>query len=286
MSVRPDSVIAVDIGATKAEVAVVTGTGDIIARNRISVTEAGDELFAEIARAINALQRQHAVSAIGVGTAGPMGRRGEWVSPLNIPQWRMFPLRESLERVSSLPVRIEGDVRALALAEMTFGAAISIANFASVVVSTGIGGALVMNGELLDGDSGNSGHIGHLNIREDGNRCSCGSIGCLESEASGWAIAQQTGVEPAQAPLDVRDRVAATVGRAVGSLASVLDFNHCFVAGSVALGYGERFFELATVAARAHATMHYSRGLSVAPSGLGSDGPILGAAVVGWRVQQ
>jgi glucokinase len=192
-------------------------------------------------------------------------------------------LAEKLAEVVTIPVAIEGDVRALALAEGTFGAAKGIRNYASLVVSTGVGGALVLDGSLLDGDSGNAGHLGHVNVVPNGRPCSCGARGCLEAYASGWAITQAHATAPVDATPEVRAETATYVGRAIGTLASVLDFNHCFVAGSVALGYGDDFFATATGAAREMATMHYSTELTIAPSGLGDTGPLLGAALVGWR---
>jgi len=281
MSSLAPTVLALDIGATKAEGAVVTASGEILSRARVGVAEAGDNLLAEIVSMLQALRRDQNVSAIGVGCAGPMGQGGSWVSPLNIPQWRNLALRDELARATGLQVAVDGDVRALALAEGHFGAAKGQMNYASLVVSTGIGGALVLDGRLLDGASGNSGHIGHLTVVPDGRACSCGSRGCLEAEASGWAIAQMTGRPPAEASVEVRVRVAQLVGRAIGSLAAVLDFTHCFVAGSVALGFGDEFFAEATQHARSVATLDFAKDIAVVRSGLGADGPILGAALVG-----
>jgi glucokinase len=154
-----------------------------------------------------------------------------------------------------------------------------------MVVSTGVGGALVMDGRLVNGDSGNAGHLGHLNVVPHGRRCSCGAAGCLEAEASGWAIAEMTGRDPQFADEVVRTRTATLVGRAIGTLAAVLDFNHCFVAGSVALGFGENFFRTANTSARELATIGFAKELVVLRSSLGSDGPILGAACVAWRAE-
>ena len=113
--------------------------------------------------------------------------------------------------------------------------------------------------------------------------CSCGSYGCLEAEASGWAIETRTGRPAIEADAVTRHRTADLVGRAVGTLAVVLDFNHCYVAGSVALGFGDEFFEVANKSARAVAMLPYSQHLEIRRSGLGVDGPLLGAALVGWR---
>ena len=275
--------LALDIGGTKAEASVVTPSGGLLVRERVVVADAGDQLFAAIASLLQSLQTRFDVVALGVACAGPMARGGQWVSPLNIPQWRRFPLADELARATGLPTTIEGDVRAIALAEGAFGLAKDLRNYASLVVSTGVGGALVLDGRLFDGDSGNGGHLGHVNVVPDGRLCSCGARGCLEAHASGWAIAEQTGASPADASPDVRRQTAVYVGRGIGTLASVLDFNHCFVAGSVALGYGDDFFSTATDTARSLATMHYSSDLVIARSGLGDTGPLLGAALVGWR---
>ncbi len=212
-----------------------------------------------------------------------MSRGGEEVSPLNIAQWRAFPLRRTLREALGLEVYVDGDARALALAEGAFGAARHDSSYLSMVVSTGVGGGLVIDGELLDGESGNAGHIGHLNVVPNGNLCSCGAFGCLEAEASGWAIEALTGKSPADADAATRVRTADLVGRAVGSLASVLDFSHCYVAGSVALGFGDEFFDVANKSARSMARLPYSEHLEIRRSELGADGPLLGAALVAWR---
>jgi hypothetical protein len=102
-----------------------------------------------------------------------------------------------------------------------------------MVVSTGVGGGIVLNGQLLDGESGNAGHVGHLTVVANGALCSCGAYGCLEAEASGWAIEARTGRPAREADQATRLRTGELVGRAVGMLSSVLDFRHGYVAGSV-----------------------------------------------------
>jgi glucokinase len=261
---------------------MVTPLGDILQRERVAVVETGERLFDSILAMIRPLLRTHPVTTMGVACAGPMSDHGAFVSPLNIAQWRDFPLRDNLRDATGLNVALDGDVKALALAEGYFGDAQHLRNYASLVVSTGIGGAFVLDGELIDGNTGNAGHIGHLNVVPDGAPCFCGSRGCLEAEVSGGAIERQTGREPAMAPEDLRHRTATLVGQAVGTLASVLDFNLCFVAGSVALGFGPPFFARATERAREMAPFPYSSSIEVRPSGLGRDGTLLGAALVGW----
>jgi glucokinase len=275
--------LALDIGATKIEAAIVDGDGTLRARSRINDADHHEDLAAAVIELARRVMAESPVNAVGVGCAGPMTRGGEEVSPLNIPQWRGFPLRRTLRDALGLEVFVDGDARALALAEGVFGAARNDASYLSMVVSTGVGGGLVIDGELLDGDSGNAGHIGHLNVVPNGNLCSCGAFGCLEAEASGWAIEAHTGQPPADANAATRERTADLVGRAVGTLASVLDFNRCYIAGSVALGFGDEFFQVANKSARELARLHYSEHLEIRRSELGVDGPLLGAALVAWR---
>jgi glucokinase len=275
--------LALDIGASKVDVAIVDPDGAIRSRGRVDVAAHRSDLFEAIVDAARETLAGTEVNVVGVGCAGPMTRDGETVSPLNITSWRGFPLRRSLREALGLDIYIQGDARALALAEGTFGAAHDQASYISMVVSTGVGGGFVLNGRLLDGESGNSGHIGHLNVVPDGALCSCGAFGCLEAEVSGRAIEARTGRPAAEADVATRQRTGELVGRAVGTLSSVLDFRHCYIAGSVALGYGDYFFDAANKAARSLAMLSYSHDIEIRPSRLGSDGPLLGAAVVGWR---
>ena len=276
--------LAIDIGATKIDVAVVAAPGQILRRERIRVAEYPDHLFEELVRQARLVARDHAVVTIGVACAGPMRASGEYVSPLNIAQWRDFALRAELERCFDLPVRVEGDARALALAEGTYGGAQGDTWYLSMVVSSGVGGGIVLNGRLLDGNSGNAGHIGHVTVVPGGALCGCGALGCLEAEASGRAIEASTGRPAAEADLVTRQRTGALVGQAIGNVCSLLDLERCYVAGSVALGYGADFFDEASKAARRVAQMSYSNNLCVEPSTLTDEGPLLGAALVGWGV--
>jgi len=274
--------VAIDIGASKVDVALVDGS-TISDRRRLRVRDHGENLFDAIVDCVSTNGLVARASCVGVACAGPMTRGGETVSPLNIPAWRDFPLRARLAEAVGLPVAVDGDARALALAEGTYGAAKGLREYLSMVVSTGVGGGLVLDGSLVDGATSNAGHVGHLNVVPDGALCSCGAYGCLEAEASGWAIAARTGRAPADADLATRLRTGRLVGRAVGSLCAVLDFRHCFVAGSVAQGYGEDFFHEANKSARAVAMMPYAHDVEIRPSALSEDGPLLGAALVATR---
>ena len=212
-----------------------------------------------------------------------MTRGGEEVSPLNIPAWRRFPLRARLAAATGLPTFVDNDAKALALGEGWTGAARGVDDYIGMVVSTGVGGGIVCNGRLLDGAQGNAGHIGHVTVEPDGSQCVCGARGCLEAEASGSAIARITGASAADAPLEVRERAGTLVGRAVASVANLLDLPLSVVSGSVALGYGEPFFAAAQRELDASCRLDFSRGTRVVPGALGPDGPLVGAAAVAYR---
>jgi glucokinase len=274
--------IAIDIGGTKVEIARVSATGEITHRRRLETADFRGHLFEQMVSSLNELPLTPG-TVVGVGCGGPMERGGATVSPLNIPEWQNFPLLQALSDATAMNVAIDNDAKALALAEGHFGGARGSANYVSMVVSTGIGGGIVLDGHLLDGALGNAGHIGHLVVEPHGRLCACGVRGCLEAEASGTAIRAIVGGDPKSASEEMRRRTGVMVGRAVASVASLLDVTQFFVSGSVALGFGAPFFEAANHEAASLVGLSFARKVSVQPSTLGSDGPILGAACVAWR---
>jgi glucokinase len=273
--------LALDVGATKAAAARVTPDGEVLDRASVP-TGGGDDPFPRIADMLRRVQGDAEVC--GIGTAGPMTVAGERISPVNLHAWRDFPLRERVAEVTGLPTSLDGDAKALALAEGRFGAAAGVDRYVAMVVSTGVGGGIVLDGRLLDGGAGNAGHIGHIVVEPDGRPCGCGGRGCLEGEVSGRAIAEVTGRPPADAPAEVRERCGRLVGRAVASVANLLDLRLAVVSGSVALGFGDDFFGPAQDELDRLARLSFSRGARIVPSTL-AEGPLLGAACVGWRGQ-
>jgi glucokinase len=222
------------------------------------------------------------VVVCGVGCGGPMSPGGEEVSPLNIPVWRSFPLRSRMAEATGLPTYVDNDAKALALGEGWVGAAAGARNYIAMVVSTGVGGGIVLDGRLLQGRSGNAGHVGHIVVEPDGRPCPCGSHGCLEAEASGTALAAITGGPAHLAPPDLVERAGMLVGRAVSSVVNLLDLPLAVVSGSVALGFGAPFFAAAQSELDARCGLEFTHGSLVVPGGLGDAGPLIGAGRVGW----
>ena len=276
------STLAVDVGGTKLAAGIVTDGGDVVARRQVPTPGEPEAMFAALMGVIDDVRTGDEV-VCGVGCGGPMDPGGVTVSPLNIPGIRRFPLLARLRAATGLDVYIDNDAKALALGEGWRGAARGERNFLAMVVSTGVGAGIVLDGRLLDGAQGNAGHIGHVIVRPGGNLCGCGARGCLEAEASGTGIRNATGRTPEGAGPEIVTHVGTMVGRAVASVCNLLDLKLAAVAGSVALGFGDPFFTAAQAELDACARLDFSRGARIVPAGLGDAGPLVGAAAVGLR---
>lgn len=282
-----DVALAVDIGGTKMAMGLVTVRGEVVARAAAPTPPGapGDEVWAVVAGLAASLRPPPGVTVVacGAGCGGPMAPGGTTVSPLHIGGWRDFPLRDRLAALAGAPAFVDNDAKALALGEGWVGAARGVDDYLAMVVSTGVGGGIVSAGRLLEGAGGNAGHIGHVVVEPDGRPCACGGRGCLEAEASGPAIASRTGRPPAEADVATRRRAGTLVGRAVASVANLLDLRLAVVGGSVALGYGEGFFAAARDEAALRARLPFSRGVRIVPAARGAHAGLLGAAAVAWR---
>jgi glucokinase len=283
--------LAVDVGATKLAVGLVSGSGAILAAQRVPTpsSPAGDPepglraLFGVVDQVCRIARTEGlTLLACGVGSGGPMDEERR-VSPLHIPGWRDLPIGPLLAERTGLATFVDNDAKALVLGEWWWGAGRGYRNLLGMVVSSGIGAGLVVDGRLLDGASGNAGHLGHLVVVPEGRPCACGNRGCVEAETSGLAIAARTGRPPAEAPPEVRWRAGALVGQAVASAVVLLDLSLAVVGGSVALGFGGPFFQAANAALARHAPIGYARAARVVPVGQGPDAPLAGAGALAWR---
>ena len=284
-------ICAVDIGGTKFEAGLVTLRGELIDRARVEVDpDVGPQShFAGLARIVtDQLERavQHhrmTVRAIGIGCAGPIERNCETVSPINIASWNRFPLRRFLVDLTGLPVYGDLDAKALALAEGWLGAAKGVRNFCAMTVSTGVGGGVFIDGDLLDGDSGNAGHVGHIIVEPGGRRCGCGARGCLEAEASGLAIEAITGRPPSEPTYEIMQRTGRYVGRGAAILCNSLDLELVVVGGGVALGFGATFFHSAQLELDESSRRSGLPMPRITSTRLGDRGPLIGAGAVAIR---
>ena len=278
-------VLALDIGGTKLAAGLVDEQGEVVASAQAPTpaTADADGLFSVLLAVVDSVGGNGDVVGCGVGCGGPMAPGGEAVSPLHLPAWRDFPLRSRLAEATGLPTFVDNDAKALALGEGWWGAAAGVSDFVAVLVSTGVGGGIVLDGRLLDGAGGNAGHIGHVVVEPEGADCRCGGRGCLEAEASGLAIAAATGRPAEEAGPDVVERTGRLVGRAIASVANLLDLRLAVVAGGVAVGFGGPFLDAARAEIAARARLDFSRGTELLPAGLGAHTHLVGAGAVAWR---
>ncbi|GAA1164817.1 ROK family protein [Kitasatospora gansuensis] len=298
---------ALDVGGTKIAAALVSPDGAVLATTR-RPTPADRDAEAVLAAAAEALTELAdsalwpRVAALGIGSAGPVDISRGTVSPVNIPGWRGFPIVERIAAhpaVKGLPVTLAGDGIAIAAAEHRYGAARPYRNALCLVVSTGVGGGLVLNNELHTGTTGNAGHIGHISVAFDGEPCPCGSRGCLERYASGTAIARyalDTGWRP---PADDASAVAvaasartgdplalAAFGRAARALAAdiaaaatLVELDAAVIGGGVA-ETGDLLLAPLRTHLTTYAALPFAASLHLHRAQLGTDAGLVGAAAV------
>lgn len=299
-----DLVAALDIGGTKIAGALVDGGGTLLVRAQRptparegaeAVMGAVDEVLGEL----TASPLWERAGSAGIGSAGPVDAAAGTVSPVNVPGWRDFPLVERVQKtIGGLPVALVGDGVAMTAAEHWLGAASGYDNALCLVVSTGVGGGLVLGGALHPGPSGNAGHIGHISVDLDGDLCPCGARGCVERIASGPNIARRA-LEGGWLPGPDGDTTAAAVAAAaragdpvaiasyeraaqalaagIAATATLVEIDIAVIGGGVA-GAGEVLFAPLRRSLRDYATLSFVRGLTVAPAVMGTDAGLVGAA--------
>ncbi|MEV4105070.1 ROK family protein [Nonomuraea sp. NPDC049649] len=185
-------VLAIDVGGTKLAAALVDEGGSVL-RSATRPTPGQDVMAALRALVGEVIADGPEPKAVGIGCAGPLDLAAGTVSPVNIPNWRGFPLRDEVRKLTGLPTVLAGDAQCMALGEYWLGAGQNSPALLGIVVSTGIGGGLVIGGVPLLGPTGNAGHVGHMSVDPYGERCECGGRGCVERYASGphmtrWAL--------------------------------------------------------------------------------------------------
>jgi glucokinase len=294
--------LAVDVGGTKVEAALVAESGEVVqaSRSRVptgrAITRTGLEQAAADAasQALAHLAPGARVVGVGVGSAGPLDLQRGVVAPLNMPDAAGASFAH-LEGVASAPVSLALDGTCIALAEHRFGAARGARNALALVVSTGVGGGLIIDGRPVRGKSGNAGHVGQLRIEPRGD----GAIdaGTVEQIASGphvvgWAQSQgwagETGEDLARdaaAGMSIAvaavERSASAVGTAIANVSTLVDLDVAVIAGGFS-GVSPDYIPLVAAAANAQAMLPYARTVEVRPSGLDGAGPLIGAAVLAF----
>jgi glucokinase len=303
-----DPALAIDVGGTKFAAGLVEPGGRVISWAQTATPQ---ELDAEqLWRTLDALLTRVLTEAdvdpatglagVGCGCGGPMEWPAGKVSPLNIPAWRAFPLRDRLaERFTGLPVRLHNDAICLAAGEHWRGAGRGRTTMLGIVVSTGVGGGLVLDGRLINGATGNAGHIGHVVVDPDGPPCVCGGQGCVEAidrgpDLAAWAQAQ--GWRPGQPQVTAKDladdaaqghpiglkamrRAGHALGIAIASATDLCDLEVVSIGGGLSQA-GSLLFDPLEEALRRHVGLDFARDVVVVPAALGQSAGLVGAAAL------
>ena len=300
---------ALDIGGTKIAGALVDPRGRLLARAErpTPAREPAEVLMGAVTAVLDELSGHSAwqdLARLGVASAGPVDRAAGTVSPVNIPGWRGFPLIQRVRSHPRVPAHADpvlvGDAVAMTAAEHWLGAARGVDSALCMVVSTGIGGGLVLGGRLHAGRTGNAGHIGHISVDLDGSACPCGARGCVEGLASGTAIAARAlaagwtpppgvaataaGVAVAARSGDpvaraVYDRAAQALAASIAATAALVELDLVVIGGGVAQA-GDTLFAPLRRHLADYAVLDFARDLPVVPAALALNAGLIGAAAV------
>jgi glucokinase len=301
-------VLAIDIGGTKLAVGVAEPGGRLVTWGQAPTP--ADVDAEQLWRTLDALITEvlesdeagdpAGLAGVGCGCGGPMEWPAGLVSPINLPAWRAFPLRDRLrERFAAVGVRVHNDAITMTVGEHWRGAGRGVANMLGMVVSTGVGGGLILDGRLIEGASGNAGHIGHVVVDPDGPPCGCGGRGCLEAIARGPALvswAQREGWRPDRPGASAKDladdatlghpvglaamrRAGRALGIAIASATCLCDLEVVSVGGGLSQA-GALLFEPLEEALREHARLDFTRQVRVVPAALGQSAGLVGAAAL------
>jgi glucokinase len=296
--------LGVDFGGTKVEAALIDADGALFAPSRFRAPTGPTASSAELEASVTAVVK-HAVAhlpadaslvGVGIGTAGPITVASGAVSPLNVPAWRNYALADLVRSlVPGTPVRLRLDGLCITLAEHWVGAGRGVENLMGMIVSTGVGGGLILGGRTISGPSGNAGHIGHVEVGGYDDPCACGGRGCVEAIASGpktvaWARRNgwtgNTGEELAVAhaagdAIAVRavQRSGEALGHAIASATNLVDLDLVAIGGGFSQ-VSPALFDAARRAVAERTGFEFARRVRITHSALTGDGPLIGAAAL------
>ena len=299
--------LALDFGGTKVEAGLVDETGTVLAGTRFRQPTGGTSSSDQLAAAVDSVL-ESVLAAVpdgvqiigaGIGSAGPVNVAEGLISPLNVPVWRDYPLREQVRtKLGGMPTRLRMDGLCITLAEHWVGAAQGYDNVMGMIVSTGVGGGLILHGITVAGPTGNAGHIGHVEVGGFDVPCMCGGIGCVEAIASGprsvqWARAAgwsgSTGEDLAASyaagdaiAIAAVERAGRALGQAIASATSLDDLDIVAIGGGFSHVTPDLFDIIRRTIAERTAFGFVTK-VTVVPSALSGDGPLIGAAALVHR---
>ncbi|MDA0988094.1 MAG: ROK family protein [Chloroflexi bacterium] len=319
MASMEDLCISIDIGGTKMRVAVIDRSGTLLQRDEEpTLAHQGREQTVErltriIAKLIS-LTGNGKLVAIGASLAGPVDPdAGTMNSPPNLPGWDGFSLKPLLEQTFNLPMWAANDATLGAIGEHSYGIGQGVTNMLYLTVSTGIGGGIIVDNSPMLGVRGFAGELGHMSIDRNGPICTCGNVGCLETFASGTAVAKfaRERLEGGQDSLirkvvdgdlamvnskmvmdaagqgdplavELVEQFASNLGLGLVNLMHIFDPQMIILGGGVSQSY-QVYSAALDVAIRRHVMAHLRERINVVVSTLGDDASLLGAAHLAFQ---
>jgi glucokinase len=305
-------VVGVDLGGTKIDIGLIDPDNQIVERFKMPTNpDDGPQSAVErIAEYVNTLgpklPDQERIAAMGICCPGPLDHEaGLLINPTNLPKFFNVPLRQMLADRLKIPVRMEHDAKAAALGEFYYGAGRNEQSMVFVIIGTGVGAAIILNGSLIRGVKNFAGEVGHVTVDRNGEPCFCGSKGCLETYTSGpWLarryerllerenqipealITGQLVISKAQAGDPLAQSILKDAGEAVGiavaTMAMILDIELYVFGGGVSKS-GDLLLAPARLTVPKYSFKTVSPRVRLMVSELGDDGAILGC---GWLARQ
>lgn len=313
-------VLGVDLGGTKILAAVVTESGEVISRakKKTKPERPTEEILERLAKCCRKAVDEAGVSfdsiaGIGVGAPGPLDPdKGIVIETPNVNLTNAH-ITDFLKKELNVPAFLDNDVNVGTLGEYVYGAGKGKKDVIGIFMGTGIGGGVIINGELLHGFSKNAGELGHMKLVHDGAECGCGQYGCLEAYASKTAMikrlqnAIRNGAKSVLPDLigddwtkltskiflkafeanddlviSTVERAAKYTGVGVGSLLNILSPEVVVIGGGLVEALGEPVLEIIRKYARENCFSIVYDGVAIVPAALGDDSGILGAAALAW----
>lgn len=293
--------LALDIGGTKIAAGLVDAEGTLVHQAKLPTPDGDAEAVWAVVDTLVTEALAEAggrVRGVGISSAGPIDLPTGTVSPINIIEWQRFPIVERVSTLTGAAVRLGGDGLCMALGERWRGAGRGAQFLLGMVVSTGVGGGLVLDGAPYDGRTGNAGHVGHVVVDPDGGPCTCGGRGCVETIAAGPRMAQWARENGWDAPqeadakeladaassgntvaLQAFRRGATAVAAMIASVGAVCDLDLVVIGGGVAKS-GALLFDPLREALASYARLDFIRDLRVLSAELGGDAGLVGAAAL------
>ncbi len=310
---REKLVVGVDLGGTTVKTGLITSSGVILAERRLPTLgdEGPEAVMGQVRKSIEgvlASAKGKAVRGIGIGSPGLVEKNGIVKAPPNFKGWTSVPMADEIQAAFDIHTEVDNDANTAAIAEAKFGAGRAFPNFLFVIWGTGIGGGIIMNGQIYRGPSGGAGEIGHVSIDYKGPLCKCGTAGCIETyvgqrylSARAVEILKQhpeskihalvggdlSKVEPLyisqaahdgdRVALDIFTEAGTLLGVALGGVMNTLDYRVSIIGGGISAA-GQFVFDAITASVKANVMSPMRDEIIVIPAQLGNTAGMLGAA--------